>query len=171
MMKKIVFCFLFLLPLAAWAQDTTKAPCKLIKETDPFTKQTKLSTGFVFVDGASITVDADSKEVVVLISLDGPLKCLDDNSTAEVYFEGIKSKTLSRNQGTMNCEGLFQFVFRNSAGQPTTLLNRMCTKKITHFIFTGDAQKPVTVNVGPKEQEAIMNLTACLVAEAKGLIE
>lgn len=170
-MKKILLYFLFFLPLAALAQDTTKAPCKLIKETDPFTKQIKLSTGFVYVDGGSITVDADSKEVIVLFSLDGQLKCLDDNSTAEVYFEGLKSKTLSRNQGTMNCEGLFQFVFRNSAGQPTTLLNRMCTKKMTHIIFTGDAQKPVTVNIGPKEQEIIMNLTACLVAEAKTLIK
>ena len=170
-MKKILLYFLFFLPLAALAQDTTKAPCKLIKETDPFTKQIKLSTGFVYVDGGSITIDADSKEVIVLFSLDGQLKCLDDNSTAEVYFEGLKSKTLSRNQGTMNCEGLFQFVFRNSAGQPTTLLNRMCTKKMTHIIFTGDAQKPVTVNIGPKEQEIIMNLTACLVAEAKTLIK
>lgn len=170
-MKKILLYFLFFLPLTALAQDSTKAPCKLIKETDPFTKQIKLSTGFVYVDGGSITVDADSKEVIVLFSLDGQLKCLDDNSTAEVYFEGLKSKTLSRNQGTMNCEGLFQFVFRNSAGQPTTLLNRMCTKKMTHIIFTGDAQKPVTVNIGPKEQEIIMNLTACLVAEAKTLIK
>lgn len=170
-MKKTLLYLFFLLPLAALAQDTTKAPCKLIREVDPFTKQIKLSTGFVYVDGGSITVDADSKEVIVLFSLDGQLKCLDDNSTAEVYFEGLKSKTLSRNQGTMNCEGLFQFVFRNSAGQPTTLLNRMCTKKMTHIIFTGDAQKPVTVNIGPKEQEIIMNLTACLVAEAKTLIK
>lgn len=170
-MKKIVFCFLVLLPLVNMAQDTTKPACKLIKEIDPFTKQTKLSTGFIYVDGGSVTVDADSKEIIVLFSLDGPLKCFDDNSTADVYFEGIKSKMLARNQGTMNCEGLFQFVFRNTKGNPTTLLQRMSTKKITHIIFTGNGYKPVTVSIGPKEQEMIMNLTACLITEGKELVK
>lgn len=156
----------FLWPFLAGAQD-----CKIIKETDPYTKQTKLTTGFVHVDGGSISIDADSKEIIVLFSLDGPEKCFDDNSTAEVYFEGLKSKTQSRNQGTMNCEGLFQFVFRNTAGNPTTMLQRIMTKKITHIIFTGNGKKPVTVNVGPAEQESLMALTNCLVTEAKGLIK
>ena len=155
------------MPFATLAQDS----CKLIKETDPFTRQTRLSTGFIYMDGGSVTVDADHKEVIVLFNLDGPEKCFDDNSTAEVFFEGLKSKTLSRNQGTMNCEGLFQFVFRNSPGTPTTTLQRLCTKKITHIIFTGNGKKPVTVNFGPKEQEALMVLTNCLVTQGKGLIK
>lgn len=156
----------FLLPLLGAAQD-----CKLIKETDPYTKQTKLTTGFVHVDGGSVSVDADSKEIIVLFSLDGPEKCFDDNSTAEVYFEGLKSKSLSRNQGTMNCEGLFQFVFRNTNSNPTTMLQRIMTKKITHIIFTGNGKKPVTVNIGPAEQESLMALANCLVNEAKGLVK
>lgn len=155
-----------LFPLLMNAQD-----CKLNKETDPYTKETKLSTGFVFVDGGSITIDADSKEIIVLFSLDGPEKCFDDNSTAEVYFEGLKSKTQSRNLGTMNCEGLFQFVFKNTRNTPTTMLQRIMTKKITHIIFNGNSKKPVTVTIGPKEQEAIMALANCLVNEAKGLIK
>lgn len=145
--------------------------CKLIRETDPYTKQTKLTTGFIHVDGGSISVDADSKEIIVLFSLDGPEKCFDNNSTAELHFEGLKSKSLSRNQGTMNCEGLFQFVFRNSAGNPTTLLQRIMTKKITDIIFTGNGKKPVTVNIGPAEQESLMSLATCLVNEAKTLIK
>lgn len=157
---------LFILPFVSDAQE-----CKLNKETDPYTKETKLSTGFVHLDGASVTIDADSKEIIVLFTLEGPEKCFDENSTAEVYFEGLKSKTLSRNQGTMNCEGFFQFVFRNTNNPPTTMLQRIMTKKITHIIFTGNGKKPVTVNVGPKEQEAIVALATCLVNDARGLIK
>lgn len=163
---KYVLLAAMLFPLLMKAQD-----CKLIKETDPYTKETKLSTGFVFVDGGSVTIDADSKEIIVLFSLDGAEKCFDGNSTAEVYFEGLKSKTLNRNQGTMNCEGLYQFIFKNSNNNPTTLLQRIMTKKITHIIFTGNSKKPVTVTVGPKEQEAIMALATCLVTDAKTLIK
>jgi hypothetical protein len=163
---RLLLLTLLLASTVAFGQD-----CKLISETDPFTKQTRLSTGFIFVDGGSVSVDGDSKEIIVLFSLDGAEKCFDDNSTAEVYFEGLKSKTSSRNLGTMNCEGLFQFVFRNTPGTPTTLLQRMCTKKVTHIVFTGNGKKPVTVNIGPKEQEQLMNLSNCLVTEAKKLIK
>jgi hypothetical protein len=168
-MKKILFAIL-LLPFCAMAQDTAANQCRLIKETDPYTKEIKLSTGFVFLDGGSVTIDADSKEIIVLFSLDGPEKCFDNNGTADVFFEGIKSKTMSRNAGTMNCEGLFQFVFKNTHNTPTTLLQRICTKKITHILFTGNGKKPVTVNVGPKEQEALMALANCLVTEGRTLI-
>jgi len=169
-MKKLLLMFL-LSPFFTKAQDTAANQCRLIKETDPYTKETKLSTGFVFLDGGSVTIDADSKEIIVLFSLDGPEKCFDNNGTADVFFEGIKSKTMSRNAGTMNCEGLFQFVFKNTRSTPTTMLQRMCTKKITHIIFTGNGKKPVTVNVGPKEQEALMVLASCLVAEGRTLIK
>ena len=53
-MKKL-FGLLFLLPFIGTAQD-----CKLIRETDPFTKETKISTGFIFVNGGSLTIDADN---------------------------------------------------------------------------------------------------------------
>ncbi len=163
---KLLFYSLLFLPLFINAQD-----CKLNRETDPFTKETKLSTGFIHLDGASVTIDADSKEIIVLFSIESSDKCFDNNSTADVFFEGIKSKSQSRSAGTMNCEGLFQFVFKNSKGNPTTLLQRILTKKITQIIFTGSSTKPTTVNVGPKEQEAIMFLGNCLVNEAKSLIK
>jgi hypothetical protein len=163
---KYFFALCFLFPLCLSAQD-----CKLIHETDPYTKQTKITTGFIYVDGGSVTIDADSKEIIVLFSLDGAEKCFDDNSTADVFFEGLKSKTLSRNQGTMNCEGFFQFVFRNNNSNPTTMLQRIMSKKMTHIIFTGNGKKPVTVNIGPAEQEMIMAKATCLVNEAKALIK
>ncbi len=162
-----IFAALFLaVPLFSFSQD-----CKLIRETDPFTKEVKLSTGFVYLDGGSVTIDADSKEIILLFNIEGPDRCFDNNSSADVFFEGIKSKTMSRNGGTMNCEGLFQFVFKNSAGSPTTMLQRLMTRKITQIVFTGNTKKPITVNVGPKEQEALLALTNCLVNEAKTLIK
>jgi hypothetical protein len=164
-MKTLSLIFL-LFPFLLQAQE-----CKLIRESDPFTKETKLSSGFVYMDGASVTIDVDSRELIFLFSLEGPDRCLDNNSTADLYFEGLKSKTTTRNGGTMNCEGLFQFVFKNSHNNPTTLLQRLTTKKLTQIIFTGNTKKPITVNVGPKEQEAIIALANCILTEGRTLIK
>lgn len=162
----VILCFS---PLAGLAQDSTG--CKLIKETDPYTKEVKLSTGFIGLDGASVTVDADSKEVIVLFSLEGAEKCFDNTATVDLFFEGIKSKTMSRNAGTMNCEGLFQLVFKNTHSTPTTVLQRLTTRKVTQLIFTGNSKKPITVNLGPKEQESLLFLASCLVTQGRGLIK
>lgn len=165
---KYAFLLCLLVSVAAGAQD-----CKLHKDIDPYTKETKLSTGFIYLTGASVTIDADSKEIDVLFSLEGPDKCFDNNSQAEIMFEGIKSKTSTRNSGSMNCEGLFHFTFRNSNASPTTLLQRMCTKKITQIIFTGNDKKQTktTILVDPETQETLMNLANCLVNEAKTLVK
>jgi hypothetical protein len=162
-MKKLLGLIL-IVPLFAASQD-----CKLNRETDPFTKEVKISTGFIFVDGGSLTIDADSKEVLVLFSIDGAGKCFDNNSTASIIFEGTKSKGSARNGGTMNCEGLFQFVFRNTSST-TSLLQRLKTQKITSIVFTGNNKKESTLNVAPLEQTLIMKLATCLVNESKTLI-
>jgi len=164
-MKKLV-TVLFLAPLFAAAQD-----CKLNRETDPFTKETKLSTGFINFDGGSVTIDADSKEINFLFSIEGADRCFDNNSTVDVYFEGIKSKTTTRSGGTMNCEGLFQLIFKNANTAPTTMLNRILTKKITQLIFTCNNGKQVTVTLGATEQQGLMTLANCLVTDAKTLIK
>jgi hypothetical protein len=168
---KSLFCLLLLLPMLAKSQEPAASACKLITEKGPYTKEVKLSTGFIRLDGASVTIDADSKEIIVLFSIEGADKCFDNNATADVFFEGIKSKTMSRNMGTMNCEGLFQFVFKNSHNTPVTMLQRICTKKVTQIVFTGNSKKPITVNLGLKEQELLMSLANCLVTEARTLIK
>ncbi len=168
-MKRSIFLFL-LFPLIAAGQDSTVNQCKLIRETDPFTKETRISTGFIFIKGGSVTFDADKKEVVVLFSIDGGEKCFDNNSTANIYFEGIKSKTTVRNGGTMNCEGLFQFVFRNS-NSTTYLLQKLMTQKISYVLFTNSNKKEFKLEVAPPEQEIIMKLATCLVNESKTLIK
>ncbi len=168
-MKQIVVLFL-LLPLFSAAQDSTAAKCKLIREVDPYTKEIKLSTGFIYFDGGSVTIDADSKEIDVLFSIEGADKCFDNNSTAFIFFEGVKTKLTLKNGGTMNCEGLFHFIFKNS---PTTnsQLQKIMTQKINHILFTGNNKKESTGNLGPVEQEALMAFATCLVNEAKTLIK
>lgn len=168
-MKKLLFLFL-IAPFFATAQDTAASACKLIRETDPFTKETRLSTGFIFLDGGSVTIDADSKEIDVLFSIEGADKCYDNNSTAAIFFEGVKTKLNSRNGGTMNCEGLFHFVFKNSASTPS-LLQKIMTQKINHIVFTGNNKKESTINISAKDQDALLSLASCLVNEAKKLIK
>lgn len=162
---RLSLIMLLFLPLWAVAQD-----CKLKTEKDPFTKEIKLSTGFTYFDGGSVTIDADAREINFLFNIEGPDRCFDANTTVEFYFEGLKGKTSSRNQGTMNCEGLFQLVYKNSNNNPTTLLQRILTRKVTQAIFMVEGKKPVTVVFAPKEQEAFMVLANCLYTEAKKLL-
>ncbi|MEO6610896.1 MAG: hypothetical protein ABIT05_11150 [Chitinophagaceae bacterium] len=163
-MKKF-FVLVFFVPLFTAAQE-----CKLTKEKDPYTKETKLSTGFIFLDGGSVTIDADSREIDVLFSIEGADKCYDNNSMAAIFFEGTKTKMSSRNGGTMNCEGLFHFTFKNTAS-PSTILQRMMTLRVTHIVFTGNDKKETKVELGPTEQQALMTLATCLVNEAKTLVK
>jgi hypothetical protein len=163
-MKYILFIALFS-PLLLAAQD-----CKLNREKDPFTKEIKLSTGFIGMNGGSVTIDANSTEIDFLFSIEGVDRCFDNNSMAAVFFEGTKLKMTNRNGGSMNCEGLFHFIFRNTA-TTTSLLSRMINQKINHFVFTCTSKKDVTVTLSPSDQQALMDQTKCLVDEAKALIK
>lgn len=153
-----------LFPVFTVAQD-----CKLSKETDPFTKETKLSTGFMFFSGASLTIDADSKEVDLLFSIEGANRCFDNNSTAVVHFEGSKVKMNLRNAGTMNCEGLFHFIYKNAVNT-TTQLQKLTGQKVSQIVFTDNNKKNITVTLTGKDQELLISLGTCLVTEAKTLI-
>ena len=162
----VVICFL--LPLIIDAQDSTAVSCKLIKETDPYTKETQLSSGFISLQGATLTIDADSKEIDYFFVVEG--KCFEDQSTVFIFFEGNKSKTTYRNSGRMNCDGYFHFNFRNGLSTPS-VLQKLATLKVAHFIFTGNDKKAVTVDLLPDQQKALMEITSCLVAESKKLIK
>jgi hypothetical protein len=163
-MRYILVIVLFIATSAA-AQD-----CKLLKETDPYTKETKLSTGFIFLDGASVTIDADSKEIDIFFSIEGNDNCFDDNATAIIIFEGSKIKTTLRNNGTMNCEGLFHFIFKNSV-TTTSNLKKFSTQKITQITFVGNNKKETVITVPQQEQQTLVTLATCLVNEAKTLIK
>ena len=144
--------------------------CKLNSEKDPFTKEIKISTGFIPLDGGSVTIDATKTEIDFLFSIEGVDRCFDNNSTALVFFEGTRLKLTARNGGSMNCEGLFHFIFRNTASLPS-MLTKMTTQKINHIAFTGNNKKVSTINLSPADQQLFMSLAACLVNEAKELIK
>ncbi len=157
-----------LLPLLVAAQTPVATECKLVKETDPYTKETKLSSGFISLQGASLTIDADSKEIDFFFAVND--KCFNDASTVFIFFEGSKIRTTYRNAGSMNCDGYFHFKFRNGLTTPT-VLQKLATQKTAHFIFTGSDKKEVTVGLLPDQQKALMEITACMIAEAKTLIK
>lgn len=165
---KFLMTILLLSPMFLPAQQPVPTDCKLMKETDPYTKETKLSSGFITLQGASLTIDADSKEIDFFFTV--PDKCFSDASTVYIYFEGSKIKTTYRNNGSMNCDGFFHFKFRNGTVTPT-VLKKLAAQKTAHFIFTGNDKKETTVALLPDQQKALMDITACMIEESKTLIK
>lgn len=162
-MKYLLIVTLF--PGYLMAQD-----CQLNRETDPYTKETKLSTGFISLRGGSVTIDADSREIDIFFSVGGTDKCFDNNSMAAVFFEGSKIKQSYRNAGTMNCDGYFHFNFKNAAAT-STLLQKLTTQKIASIVFTGNNKTETKLTLSPEQQETLMQLSSCLVKEAKTLLK
>jgi len=162
---KYRFLFFLIFPLFTLAQD-----CKLNKQTDPYTKETKLSTGFIELTAASVTIDADSKQIDIFFSIEGIDKCFDNSSMAAIFFEGTKVKMSNRNNGSMNCEGFFHFNFKNTANTQSSL-QRLATQKINNIVFTGNNKKETKIIFTLEQQQLMMNLTTCLINEAKALIK
>ena len=164
-MKAIILA-IFSLPFFCQAQDT----CKLKNHTDPYTKLKVLSTGFIPLQGGSLNIHATKPEIDLLFSLKGVNKCFTDASTAAIYFVGTKAKQTQRNSGSMNCEGLFHFIFRNG---PTAnvLLRKMATVKIEKIIFTGNNKTETIVTLTPEQQQAVMALTNCIINQAPSLLQ
>jgi hypothetical protein len=167
---KCISLIVFLSPLFLSAQAPIATECKLIKETDPYTKETKFSSGFISLQmGVSLTIDADSKEIDFFFTV--PDECYTDASTVFIFFEGTKVKATYRNSGSMNCDGYFHFIFRNGAATPSGL-QKLATQKVTSFVFTGnDKKKPKTISLLPDQQKTFMEITACMIAESKALIK
>ena len=164
-MKKLFFA-IALLPFAALAQD-----CQVKKETDQFTREPKLSTGYIPLQTSSVSVDADKKEFDFFFTIEGVDKCFDDQSTVIVMLEGSKQKNTFRNSGSTNCEGLFHFTIRNGPETPFAV-KRFSTIKVVQFIFkVNNSKKPVTITLTPPQQEAFMKAAACIATEAKTLVK
>ncbi len=166
-MKHLLVLFLTL-PCIAFAQN-----CELKKEIDPFSQQPKLSTGFMkfsaTANRVSLNLVADSKEIKLLFSL-GEGSCFDDQSTAAFVFDGSKTKSTQRNASSMNCEGIFTSVFRNAATTPS-LLQKLTLKKVTSISITDNTGKKIEFSLKDDEKQWLMEKAACLVTEAKTLIQ
>ena len=165
LLKKYLFVTILTLPLAVAGQN-----CPLIKETDPYTKETRVSTGFIPLQGGSLTIDGSRAEIDLLFSINGQSICLDNNSTANVFFENTKIKMTFRNAGSMNCEGLFHFIFRNTAST-NSQLQKLVSQKITSIKFIGNNKQEKTLTLTPEQQKSVIDLGACLINEAKTLIK
>lgn len=165
-MKRIFF-LLFLLPLFSEAQN-----CQLKKFKDQFSQEPKISTGFIRFSAASISIDADAKEIDFLFSLvnNGNSKCFDDNSTITFVYEGGRLKGNFKNTGTMNCEGLAHITFRNLPTTPSPL-QRLLTKKVETISIKGNGDSVTTITLSPEQQQMFMDTMNCLVQEAKTLIK
>ena len=164
-MKKI-FIAIALFPFTAMAQD-----CQIKKETDQFTREPKLSTGFITLKSSSLSIDADKKEFDFFFTVEGNDKCFDDQSTVVVMLEGSKQKSTFRNSGSMNCEGLFHFTVRNGPETPFAV-KRFSTIKVTQFIFTvNNSKKPIVITLTPGQQQTFMQAAGCIATEAKALVK
>lgn len=165
-MKNILFAALALLPLFALAQDT----CQLKKTTDPFTHQTKISTGFIpfTANGVqlSISVDATPTEIDIFLWFTKDQKCFDETSTIQVNFEGDRYRLNLKNTGSMNCQGAFHFSFKNSANTPPQL-QRFLDKRVNSFHITGTNKTITDVAFSEEQKAQFFRMMNCVVKESK----
>ncbi len=152
-------------PLLGFTQD-----CKVKKTTDPYTREVKVSSGPIQLQGATLSIDADGKEVDFFFSMDGKEKCFSDASNVVIIYEGTRVKGNFKNNGPMNCDGIFHIIFKNQVTTPA-LLQRLLTQKITSIQFTGNNKAQTLINFSPEEQQNLMSKGDCLVKEAKKLIK
>jgi hypothetical protein len=166
-MKNWIVLFLFL-PLGSIAQDT----CGLKKTKDPFTNVTKLSTGFKNFTGdagnVSISADANPTEIDFFIWIKADGKCFDLESTAQVIWEGERSKATFRNTGSINCEGAFHFNFKNTA-TPNSWLRKMMAKKIATIKLLGNNNVETIITFTEEQKEVFQRMVTCITNEGKEL--
>ena len=129
----------------------------------------KISTGFIPLEGAMVSIQANKTEIDFLFSINNDNKCFDDASAAAVFFENSKYKNNYKNNGTMNCQGLFHFIFRNSNSTPTALQN-LASKKITSIKFKDGSGKETEISLTAEQQQTFMTMAGCMIKEAKTLL-
>ena len=158
---KYYFALLLLSPFFSPAQD-----CNLRTTKDPYTREIKVSTGLVSLNNAGYSIQVTKSEIDFMFSIEG--KCFDDASSASVFFEGTRVKSNFKNSGTMNCDGLFHFTFRNTNPLPSALSN-LGTKKITAIRFKDNSNKEAGIILTAEQQQMLTTLINCMINEAKKL--
>lgn len=147
--------------------------CAIKKEIDQFSQEPKVTTGFVSfktLKRFELSLDGTKKEIDFFFNLTGAQsQCFNDQSTVELTFEGGKTKSNLKNTGSMNCEGLFHFTFKNQAVTPSAL-NRLATKKIINMKFKGNGNSEVNISLNEQQQEQLMQMINCIINESKTLL-
>src|SRR5215203_1292038 len=135
---KYIFAALFILPLGLVAQE-----CTIKKEVDKFSNQPKVTTGFFPLSSGSdkvlLSIEATATDIDFLFALNngGDQRCFDDASTAQINYDSTRVKTAYRNSGSMNCEGLFHFNYRNTPTLPSNLV-KLSKARVASIRFTGN---------------------------------
>ena len=162
---KYLLLFTWLLPMAVKAQD-----CNLKKGKDLITSKPTLSTGFINLQGNTLSVDINNKEIDFFFVLNNPaVRCLTEETEITMAFEGGKQKSEFRNSGSMNCDGIFHIIFKNSAFTPSAL-SKLGAKKIVSVTLTGNTPKPFVISLTPEQQQLLMNTISCVIKEAKTVL-
>lgn len=168
---KPLFFLLALLPVIGYSQE-----CTIKKTVDPYSHETKLSTGFAAIGGGMdrfyISIDATKTDIDFIFSLNKGKegKCFTDASSLVLTYEGGKLKSTLRNSGAMNCEGSFTLNFKNASTMASALKN-LSTKKLIGLRFTGNNKEVTEIMIPEKFQETILKMTNCLLTEAKTLLQ
>ena len=169
-MIKPLFFLALLMPFGMFAQD-----CKIKRSNDPYTKEAKVSTGFVAFGAGSdrfhFTADGNKTDLEFIISLNNAKegKCFSDASTAVLTFEGGKLKSTIKNTGSMNCEGSFTMGFKNTTSTPAAVKN-LIAKKLISIKLIGNNKQVTEIVLNDEEGERLKFMAGCLVAEAKSLL-
>lgn len=143
--------------------------CSLIRETDPYTKLSILSTGYHKMTGGSLVLDASKTEIDWMLEVGTGNVCFDDETTIQVFFEGTKLRLLFRNSGTMNCEGLLHVLFKNAAGT-NYQLNKLISLPIQRILITTAAKKEWVIEPDAAQRAKWIRSATCLVDESKKLL-
>lgn len=145
--------------------------CNLFKDIDTYSKQEKLSTGFIAVNGATFTIDATKTEIDFLITTTKGDKCFDSNTSAVILFADGKQKFTLRNNGTMNCDGDFHAVGRNTATVIPSFLQRLTKQKVQKITIKGRDGKDIEITLNETQQQQFFDLATCMAAQAKTLVK
>jgi len=164
---KFLLPLLFALPLGVFGQD-----CAIKKTKDQFSQEPKLTTGFIQLSNARLSIDADAKEIhfLFVVGNNGEMKCFEDASTLSISYDSIRTKSNLRNGGTMNCEGYFDVVFKNTPST-NTYLNRLTTHTVQTLTFTGNNKQVTVITLSDDQKALLKQLATCMATESKTLIK
>lgn len=165
---KYGFLLLILLPVFVNAQTQD---CKLHRDKDPYTRLEKLSTGFIVLQGATLSIEANQRDVDFLITLTGTERCVNDQTDVYLFFADSKQRFSVRNQSTMNCDGDFHHIARNSATATPTFLQKLVKFKVASIKVKVRENKEVTVTLTEEQQEQLQQLAICMSEQAKTLVK
>lgn len=166
---KHFIALLLLLPFSAFAQD-----CKVKKEIDKFSQKPKVTTGFFpLSEGMNrvlLSIEANSTEIDFFFSFgnSGESKCFDNSSTATILYDSTRLKSNYKNTGSMNCDGLFHFTFRNVPTLPSGL-KKLATTKVGSIQLKGNNDMITEIPLTQKDKETLMQMVDCIIKEAPSL--